>query len=218
MKEFMLFLWVYCIYTICVDSASPVKIYSNPLKFLTTSHHCVHCAHRSVLSLVVHLLSISLKKSLKLNQLYFTGGWNWHLSLLFSRHGCLPLFSRIIFAFTGNRTCLTSPFIKDEAWLRSAPFFSPLSLSVQLYRPRLAALERTQGKRTTWTGKHRCGPQCHRETDGSVQRGILCSEIGFPLDSLINKTSHPFALSPQAAHKQECATQEKSLQIYPYST
>lgn len=92
--------------------------------------------------------------------------------------------------------------------------FPPLSLSVRLHRPRCAGChgeskKREKGQRSQASD---VGYGAKAGLGSPSQRVILCLEIPRtkPLSSLINKTSHPFALIPQAAHMQECATQGKS--------
>lgn len=97
--------------------------------------------------------------------------------------------------------------------------FSPLSLSVCLGPPHALqhgpwkGKKKKEGKRAHTRGL-RCGMQCQSRPRFFHQKGHIMFgdwlSATKPLSSLINKTGHPFALIPQAAHMQECATQGKS--------
>lgn len=111
---------------------------------------------------------------------------------------------------------MITPFIRDEARLRSAALFPPPpSLSVRLRRRSTPC-----GMAHKGSEKRGKGPTLDRSDVGcgakSGPRFFHPKGLYYVWRfrsrslSLINKTSHPFALIPQAAHTQECATQGKS--------
>lgn len=135
-------------------------------------------------------------------------------------HPVLP-FSRIIFSFTGKEHVWSPPLLETRPASEVPPArqFSPLSLSVRLHRSTLCGVaqeERKDGKGPTVEGL-RCGIRCQSGASVLPSEGSYYVQIGFPqrgrFSPLINKTSHPFALIPQAAHMQECATQGKSYKM-----
>lgn len=115
---------------------------------------------------------------------------HWRTKL--AHTSCIPLpFSRIIFSFTGKETCLITPFIRDEARLRSAslpPF--PTAVTVCPSPPpalcRVPRGEQKEGKGPTLAGL-RCGIRCQSrprlsQPKGHIMFGDSADETALLLD------------------------------------
>lgn len=158
------------------------------------------------------------QRSLKPNQSDCIGGQNWHVT-----HSSPPT-SRCSVVLWNNifshrqRTCLITPFIRDEARLRSASLPPVLTAVTVCPSPPPHAVRHSTGKVKRGKRAHarglRCGIRCQSGPRLFPPKGHIMLRdwlsAAKPLSSLINKTSHPFALIPQAAHMQECATRGKS--------